>query len=65
MLFALCVHLKEAEVYRTAFEKEKELTDRALKLAMVGKPKLNWELQGLLGLAVFVLGFWEALHALL
>ena len=27
--------------YRTAFEKEKELTDRALKLAEVVKPKSN------------------------
>jgi hypothetical protein len=26
-------------------------------LAEVGKPKSNWELQGVLGLAVFVLGF--------
>ena len=43
-------------VYRTAFEKEKELTDRALKLAEAGKSKSNWELQGLLGLAAFVLG---------
>ena len=42
---------------RTAFEKEKELTDRALKLAEVGKPKSNWGLQGLLGFAAFVLGF--------
>ena len=41
MLYALC---EEAEVYRTAFEKEKELTDRAMKLAEVGKPKPNWEL---------------------
>jgi DNA-directed RNA polymerase specialized sigma subunit len=48
---------REAEVYRVAFEKEKELTDRALKLAEAGKPKSNWELQGLLGLAVFFLGF--------
>ena len=39
---------------RIAFEKEKELTDRPLKLAEVGKPKPNWELQGL---ADFVLGF--------
>ena len=50
---ALCEYL----IDRTALEKEKELTDRALKLAEVGKPKLNWELQGVLGLAVFVLGF--------
>ena len=48
---------READVYRTAFEKEKELTDRALKLAEVGKPKSNWELQGLLGLAAFALGY--------
>ena len=47
---------KETEVYQTAFEKEKELTDRALKLAEVGKPKMNWELQGLLGLAAVLLG---------
>jgi hypothetical protein len=44
-------------VYRIAFEKEKELTDRALKLTEVGKPKSHWELQGILGLAAFVLGF--------
>ena len=47
---------REAEVYQTAFEKEKELTDRALKLAEVGKPRTNWELQGLLGLAAVLLG---------
>ena len=47
---------RETEVYQTAFEKEKELTDRALKLAEVGKPKTNWELQGLLGLAAVLLG---------
>jgi hypothetical protein len=48
---------REAEVYRIAFEKEKELTDRALKLTEIGKPKSNWELQGVLGLAAFVLGY--------
>ncbi len=47
---------REAEVYRVAFEKEKELTDRALKLAEVGKPKSNWELQGVLGVAAFAIG---------
>jgi hypothetical protein len=36
----------------TEYERQKELTDRE-----VGKPKSNWELQGLLGLAAFVLGF--------
>jgi len=35
---------REAGLYRIAFEKEKELTDRALKLAKVGKLKSNWEL---------------------
>jgi hypothetical protein len=29
----------ESEIYRVAFEKGKELTDRALKLAEVGKQK--------------------------
>jgi len=42
---------------RTAFEKEKELTDHALKLAEAGKSKSNWELQGLLGLAAVLLEF--------
>jgi hypothetical protein len=42
---------------RTTFEKEKELTDRALKLAEAGKSKSIWELQGLLGLTAFVLVF--------
>jgi len=50
--------VREAEVYGIAFEKEKELTDQTLKLAEVGKPKSNWELQGVLGVAAFVLGFW-------
>jgi len=45
MLSALCDYLRDP----TTFEKEKELTDRALKLAEVGKPKPNWWLQGLLG----------------
>lgn len=48
---------RQAEVYQIAFEKEKELTHRALKLTEVGRPKSNWELQGLLGLAAFVAGF--------
>jgi len=48
---------READVYRVAFEKEKELTDRALKLAEVGKPKSNWELQAILELAAFLVGF--------
>jgi len=33
--------MREAEVYRSAFQKEKELTVRAIKLAEVRKPKSN------------------------
>ena len=43
----------------TTFEKEKELTDRALKLAEVGKPKSNWELQELLGLTALMMDSWK------
>ncbi len=50
---------EEVELYRTAFEKEKELTDRALKLAEVGKPKSNLELQELLGLAASIMDSWK------
>jgi len=56
MLYALC---EEAEVYRTVFEKEKELIDRALKLAEAEKPKSNWELQGLLGLTALIMYSWK------
>ena len=48
---------RESELYKMAFEKEKELTDRALKLAEISKPKSNWELQGLIGMAALVVGF--------
>ena len=33
---------------RTAFETEKELNDRTLRLAEIGKLKSNWELQQIL-----------------
>ena len=56
-LSAQCEFVREAEVYRTAFEKEKELTDRALKLVEVCKPKSNWELQGVLVLQPSLLDF--------
>ena len=46
-----------AEVYRVAYDKEKELTDRALKLAEVGKPKSNWELQGIIAFCSFRYSF--------
>jgi hypothetical protein len=40
---------RETEVWKAASEKEKELTDRALKLAGVEKPKSDWEIQKVLG----------------
>jgi hypothetical protein len=43
-------------VEHIAYERQKELTDRAIKLAEIGKPKSNWELQGLLGAAAFAIG---------
>ncbi len=46
---------KRAEVEHIAYERQKELTDRAIKLADLGKPKSNWELQGVLGSATFLL----------
>lgn len=48
---------QKAEVQHIDYERQKELTDRALKLAEIGKPKSNMELQGLLGLAAFGFGF--------
>lgn len=47
----------EIEAQKRAFADMKEIADRALKLAESQKPKPNWELQGLLGLTVFVIGF--------
>jgi len=47
---------KRAEVEHIAYERQKELTDRAIKLAEVGKPKSNWQLQGLLGAMAFAIG---------
>jgi hypothetical protein len=54
---------REAAVYWILLGKKKERTDRALKLAEVGKPKSNWELQGLLGLtALYHVLYDEILH---
>lgn len=47
---------RETEIYQKAFEKEKELTDRALKLAEISKPRSNFQLMGLLGAAAFAIG---------
>ncbi len=45
------IHIKEMEIIATrrALNDMKEVADRAIKLAEVGKPKSNWELQRLLG----------------
>jgi len=56
MRYALCsLRLFDGEAGSLLREK-RELIDRVLKLAEAGKPKSIWELQGLLGLAAFVLG---------
>jgi predicted phage tail protein len=47
---------RRAEVEHIAYERQKELTDRAIKLAEIGKPKSNWQFQGLLGAAAFAIG---------
>lgn len=50
------VQKMEIETQKRAFADMKEVADRSLKLAEVSKPKSNWQLQGLLGLAAFVIG---------
>ncbi len=47
---------RERDLYKVAFEKEKDITDRALKLAEVSKPGSDWKLQGLLAVAAILLG---------
>lgn len=49
---------REAQIYKDAFEREKDLTDRALKLAEQSKtPSIgNWSFYGIAALAVFVAG---------
>ena len=51
------LYKKEVEIYKTAFDREKELIDRAIKLAEISKPKSNWEMLGLIGMALFLVGF--------
>lgn len=46
----------EIRVHQQAFDRMKEVSDRAMKLAEVSKPKSNWELYGILAVAVFVAG---------
>jgi len=46
----------EIQAQKRAFDDMKEVSDRAIKLAEIGKPKSNWQLQGLLGIAAFAVG---------
>ena len=47
----------EIESQKKPFENMKEVSDQAIKLAEVSKPTNNWQMQGLLGAAVFLVGF--------
>ena len=49
------IQVKDMEIasLNRNFDQMKEVSDRALKLAEIGKPRSNWELQGLLGVAAF------------
>jgi hypothetical protein len=49
---------KKAEMEHNAFLREKEVTDRALKLAEISKPPAfgNWQLMGLAGLVGILVG---------
>lgn len=50
------VQKMEIEAQKRAFTDMKEVADRAIKLVEVSKPKSNWELYGLLGMAAFIVG---------
>jgi len=46
----------EIQAQKRAFDDMKEVSDRALKLAETSKPKSNWQLLGIIGVAAFVIG---------
>lgn len=52
------LEIKDQEIASTrrSLENMEKVADRAIKLAETSKPKSNWQLQGLLGLAAFFLG---------
>jgi len=50
------IQKREIEGINKNFDQMKEVADRAIKLAEVGKPKSNFQLLGLAGLAVFLAG---------
>jgi RNA polymerase-interacting CarD/CdnL/TRCF family regulator len=47
---------KEIEGINRNFNQLKDVTDRGLKLAEMSKPKGNWEVYGIAGLALFLIG---------
>ena len=47
---------REIKILQNAFEREKQITDRALKLAETAKPTSNWALGGILGGIGLILG---------
>lgn len=47
---------READIYKSAFEREKDITDRALKLSEKSNTKSNWQLYGIVGIAAVLLG---------
>jgi hypothetical protein len=53
------IGLKDQEIAATnrALAQMKDVTDRAIKLAEISKPKTNWELQGLLYAVAGVAGY--------
>lgn len=50
------VQRMEIEHLKEDFNRMKDIADRAIKLAEISKPKSNWQLMGLLGVAAFVIG---------
>lgn len=47
---------QEIAIVNRANDRLKEITDRAIKLAEISKPRSNWEFWGLAGMAVFLAG---------
>ena len=46
----------EIQALNRNFDQMKDVADRAIKLAETSKPKSNWQLYGILGMAAFLLG---------
>jgi len=50
----IALEAKRGEMYKQAFESEKELTDRALKLAETANKKGSFDILGILGVVAIV-----------